>query len=284
MLSITYQTPDEYHLLIDDCKAIITEAVFASRWALVEGYHQLGERIVTDNEFQRYAKGNKDACKTLARNIGVSSRTLYYAIQFYEKYPILEEIPEGKNISWNKIITKYLPENKPDAIEISGKYRVIYADPPWKYGNNMPEYFSEQADHYKLLSINEICSIPVKDIAEDNAVLFLWVTSPILEDSFEIIKAWGFEYKSSFVWDKVKHVMGHYNSVRHEFLLVCVRGSCQPDVQKLFDSVITEERTEHSKKPKIFREIIDTIYPIGKRIELFAREKSEGWDVYGNEI
>lgn len=165
----------------------------------------------------------------------------------------------------------------------SSKYRIIYADPPWKYGNNMPDYFSEQADHYDLMDIGDICSLPIKDISEDNAVLFLWATSPILEESFEVITAWGFEYKSSFIWDKVKHVMGHYNSVRHEFLLVCIKGSCQPDVQKLFDSVITEERTEHSRKPKVFREIIDTIYPHGKRIELFAREKAEGWDVYGNE-
>lgn len=165
------------------------------------------------------------------------------------------------------------------------KYRVIYADPPWKYGNTMPEYFTEQADHYPLMTITEISELPISNIIEENAVLFLWVTSPILEDAFKIINAWGFKYKASFVWDKVKHNMGHYNSVRHEFLLICVKGSCQPDIQKLFDSVVTEERTKHSKKPEIFREIIDTIYPYGKRIELFAREKKcEGWEVYGNEI
>lgn len=174
-------------------------------------------------------------------------------------------------------------ENNPPLMP-TDKYRVIYADPPWKYGNTMPDYFSEQADHYKLMTIKELCEMPINEIVENNAVLFLWVTSPILEESFQIINAWGFKYKSSFVWDKVKHNMGHYNSVRHEFLLVCVRGSCQPDVQRLFDSVHTEERTEHSKKPEHFRQVIDTIYPHGKRIELFAREKTEGWDVYGNEV
>lgn len=165
-----------------------------------------------------------------------------------------------------------------------GKYRVIYADPPWKYGNTMPAGFGEQADHYKLLSVDEICALPIQYMAQDNAVLFLWVTSPILEESFEVVKAWGFKYKATFIWDKVKHVMGHYNSVRHEILLVCVRGSCQPDVHKLFDSVYSEERTEHSKKPAFFREVIDTIYPVGKRIELFARSKAEGWDVWGNDV
>jgi N6-adenosine-specific RNA methylase IME4 len=110
------------------------------------------------------------------------------------------------------------------------------------------------------MSIEELCLLPVKDLAEDNAVLFLWVTSPLLEDAFRVIHAWGFDYKTSFVWDKVKHNMGHYNSVRHEFLLVCVRGSCTPDNMRLYDSVQSIERTEHSTKPEEFRNIIDDIY------------------------
>jgi len=164
------------------------------------------------------------------------------------------------------------------------KYRVIYADPPWKYGNTQPDYQTEQADYYQLMDIPEICEMRVKEIADDNAVLFLWVTSPILEEAFQVIKAWGFKYKASFVWDKIGHNMGHYNSVRHEFLLICVKGSCQPDEAILFDSVQSIDRTKHSEKPGKFREIIDTIYPYGKRIELFAREKIESWDAYGNEI
>ena len=163
------------------------------------------------------------------------------------------------------------------------KYRVIYADPPWKYGNTMPDYFTEQADHYQLMSLDEIKRLPIKSIAADNAVLFLWVTSPILEESFEVVRAWGFQYKASFVWDKVSHNMGHYNSVRHELLLVCTRGACTPDEQQLFDSVVSIERGEHSEKPEEFRNIINTLYPKGNRIELFARKQTEGWDVFGNE-
>jgi len=164
------------------------------------------------------------------------------------------------------------------------KYRVIYADPPWAYGNNMPDSYGVQDNHYPTMTMKQLCDLPIRELSEDNAVLFLWVTSPILFDSLDLIKAWGFKYKASFVWDKVKHVMGHYNSVRHEMLLICVKGSCQPDVHKLYDSVITEERTEHSRKPQVFREIIDTIYPNGKRIELFARGKIANWDSYGNDI
>ncbi|MCU0811960.1 MAG: MT-A70 family methyltransferase [Thiobacillaceae bacterium] len=163
------------------------------------------------------------------------------------------------------------------------RYRVVYADPPWSYGNTQPEYHTEQRDHYPVMPLADICDMPVADLADDDAVLFLWVTSPILEEAFDVIRAWGFAYKASFVWDKVKHNMGHYNSVRHELLLVCTRGSCQPDTRRLFDSVVTVERGRHSEKPAVFYEMIETLYPHGKRLELFARAKRQGWDSYGHE-
>jgi len=166
------------------------------------------------------------------------------------------------------------------------KYRVLYADPPWSY-NDKADAGAVQAGgaerHYPSMSIAELCALPIPALCEPDAVLFLWVTSPLLCESFAVIKAWGFSYRASFVWDKVKHNMGHYNSVRHEFLLICVRGSCQPDVVKLFDSVVSEERTTHSKKPETFRTMIDTLYPNGKRLELFARGAVQGWDTYGFE-
>jgi N6-adenosine-specific RNA methylase IME4 len=163
-----------------------------------------------------------------------------------------------------------------------GKYRILYSDPPWSYGNTQPEYHTEQRDHYPVMPLEDICTLPVKDWADDNAVLFLWVTSPILEDAFKVIAAWGFEYKSSFVWDKIKHNMGHYNSVRHELLLICTRGSCQPDHQQLFDSVQTIERGKHSVKPLEFYVIIETLYTHGRRLEIFARQSRDGWDQYGH--
>jgi N6-adenosine-specific RNA methylase IME4 len=164
------------------------------------------------------------------------------------------------------------------------KFQVIYADPPWKYGNSMPEYFTEQANHYPLMTIQELCEMPVKDIADKNAVLFMWVTSPILEECFQVINAWGFKYKTSFVWDKVKHNMGHYSSVRHELLLLCIRGSYPKESANLRDSVFTEDRTAHSKKPDYFYELIEEMYPTGKKIELFSRNKREGWNSYGNQL
>ena len=177
-------------------------------------------------------------------------------------------------------------EEAKDAPELSDKYRVVYADPPWCYNDKRDGNTTGAEDHYPSMTIEELCELPVKDITEENAVLFLWVTSPMLEECFQVIKKWGFKYKSSFVWDKVKHNMGHYNSVRHELLLICTKGSCLPDVPTLFDSVVSIERSEkHSEKPEKFREIIDTLYPHGRRIELFARKKaSERWDIWGNEV
>lgn len=163
------------------------------------------------------------------------------------------------------------------------KYRIIYADPPWSYGNTQPDYHTEQRDHYPVMELEEICALPVSQWVEDNAVLFLWVTSPILEEAFDVVRAWGFKYKASFVWDKIKHNMGHYNSVRHELLLICVHGSCQPDTQERIDSVQSIERSnKHSEKPVEFYDIIETLYTHGRKLLLFGREQRDGWDVYGH--
>jgi N6-adenosine-specific RNA methylase IME4 len=170
------------------------------------------------------------------------------------------------------------------------KYRVIYADPPWSYNDKADEGAIQAAGadaHYPTMSIAELCALPIAELCEPNAALFLWTTSPLLLQNpgpREVIEAWGFAYKASFVWDKVAHNMGHYNSVRHEVLLLCTSGSCVPDTHELFDSVQSIERTAHSTKPEEFREIIDALYPYGKRIELFARAKlPQGWDGWGYE-
>jgi N6-adenosine-specific RNA methylase IME4 len=163
------------------------------------------------------------------------------------------------------------------------KYRVIYADPPWKYGDQITEDYGGTKFHYPAMTIDELCAMNVAGISDANAVLFLWVTSPMLFECLPVLDAWGFEYKASFVWDKVKHNMGHYNSVRHEVLLIATRGSCTPDIPELVDSVQTIERRKHSAKPEEFRRIIDTLYPHGRRIELFARQEAEGWDRWGNQ-
>ena len=178
---------------------------------------------------------------------------------------------------------------KPKALE--GTYRIIYADPPWKYvGQNQADEYGHSERHYDCLNDRQLCEYRpgdgrrlVRDMADKDAVLFLWVTSPMLIRCAAIIEAWGFDYKASFVWDKVQHNVGHYNSVRHELLLICTRGSCKPDVPKLINSVQSIERSRtHSEKPVEFYQIIEGLYDHGRKIELFARTQRNGWDSDGN--
>ncbi len=201
-----------------------------------------------------------------------------------EQEQALKILNAGEAKNARQAINTLIRQSKFTPPALKGVYRVIYADPPGRYGDKRDERTGSAELHYPTMSISELCSMPVKDMTEPDAVLFLWVTAPLLEESFEVVKAWGFKYKTCFVWDKVKHNMGHYHSVRHEILLVCTKGSCLPDNNKLFDSVVSIERSDkHSEKPEQFREIIDTLYT-GNRIELFSRKKINGWENWGNEL
>ncbi len=199
---------------------------------------------------------------------------------------IAEKIASGEAksvVDANRLLVREnVHETTPLTTEM--KYRVVYADPPWSYGNKLVDGYGAAENHYPTMSLDRLCGMPVTKITDENAVLFLWTTSPLLEEAFAVIRAWGFKYKASFVWDKIKHNMGHYNSVRHEFLLIATRGSCTPDTAKLFDSVVSVERSaKHSEKPEIFRNMIDTLYTSGRKIELFARKSVTGWDAWGNQ-
>ena len=245
------------------------------------------------------AKGGKASAEvalastaaTIAKQHGVSERTIKSDGKRAEAIEKLAETkPEEAQAvrdglkRFNEVRREIKLEEVKKAVSLpTAKYRVIYADPPWKYGDQLTEDYGSVKFHYPAMTIAELCAMPIRDVCEPDAVLFLWVTSPLLEECFPIINDWGFKYKTSFVWDKVKHNMGHYNSVRHEFLLVCTRGSCTPDTKKLNDSVQSIERTTHSTKPEKFREIIEELYPHGKRLELFARKQTEGWTAYGNQ-
>ena len=234
---------------------------------------------------------NVNSRKEASKAFNVSDNTLNKVKHIEEKADeeIKEKLKNNEitvNKAYNDIKKKEREEKTEKAKPIKGKYNIVYADPPWKYNDKQNNDKMGGADkHYNTMTIKELCDMPIKDKTEDNAVLFLWVTSPLLEESFKIINAWGFKYKSSFVWDKVKHNMGHYNSVRHEFLLIGIKGSYTPENIKLFDSVQSIERSKkHSEKPEKFREIIEVLYPNGKKIELFARTKTKNWKVWGDEV
>jgi len=234
---------------------------------------------------------SRGALGEIAKRAGVSHTTAeqYDAIQRKGTEEQKAEVAEGKS-SIKKVYTKIqkaerLEKNKATEWP-KGKYRVIYADPPWQYGDERAGgNHGGAVDHYNTMGINELKNMPIVSLAEDNAVLFLWATAPLLPEALELINAWGFKYKTNFIWDKVKHNMGHYNSVRHELLLIATKGSCTPDNVQLFDSVQSIKRTDrHSEKPEEFRKIIDTLYTYGNKLEMFARKQVEGWEVFGNEL
>lgn len=172
-----------------------------------------------------------------------------------------------------------------------GKHRVIYADPPWKYGDDRGGFDqrlsiadSAAAAQYPTMPTVDICALDVRAIAADDAVLFLWATFPLLEDALQVARAWGFDYKTAFVWDKGRSNIGNYHDARAELLLVAVRGSCPIEIDTRPPQVQAIARTRHSAKPEEFRTLIDALYPSGPRVELFRRgDAPAGWKVWGNE-
>ena len=166
------------------------------------------------------------------------------------------------------------------------RWPIILADPPWHYEISAPgREQSHPAQHYPVMSFGDICAQPVAEHAAESCLLFLWTTAPCLEQAFEVIRAWGFEYKSNVVWDKEIMGMGHWVRGQHELLLIASKGSPPlPPTESVPASVIRERRREHSQKPEAAYRIIEAMYPALPKIELFARQARPGWDVWGNEV
>ena len=278
-----------YFELVEECKAIITEAVFTSRWALVEGYWNLGKRIKEEQpNFERANIYGEKIVQGLGESLGISKSTIYYALQAYDKYPDIQTLPEGKNISWNKLITKYLPAPKDERINTelpSGEFNIIYADPPWKYEHPpMGDTNRSIEKHYETMELEKIKSLQIP--SAENSVLFIWATAPKLAEVIEVINSWGFNYRTCAVWDKEIIGMGYWFRNQHELLLIAIKGSFPPPpIESRFSSVYREKRGEHSRKPDYYYQLIEKMYPNGKYLELFARRKwNDKWTVWGNEI
>jgi N6-adenosine-specific RNA methylase IME4 len=168
-------------------------------------------------------------------------------------------------------------------LAIAAKFPVIYADPPWRYEHAWSNS-REIENHYPTMSLHEICSLPVRDIVTDDAILYMWATAPKLAECMQVIAAWGFDYRTNFVWVKDKIGMGYHARSQHEILLVAKRGSIPPPaVADRVSSVVMAERAEHSAKPVVFYDMIESFYPTLPKIELFCRSPREGWAVWGNQ-
>lgn len=174
------------------------------------------------------------------------------------------------------------------------KYQIILADPPWSYYNDNnanPDCTTIKGMRrppYSVMSSESIKNLPVKDISAENCILFIWTTDYHLEKCLEVIKNWGFQYKTiGFVWNKKCCFMGAYTMKSGiELCLLAIKGK---DAHKLVKkhnvkSLIEIKRTKHSEKPTIVRDKIIELMGNLPRIELFARQRTEGWDVFGNEV
>mgnify|MGYP001044595988 CR=1 FL=1 len=229
----------------------------------------------------------KKATPEVIEKVNKSEVSINAAYKEIKKEEKKEELQEKKKEYEKRIESNNNNEFKIDIFNTNETFRVIYADPAWSYNDKQDTpQLGGASKHYDTMSIAELSKLPVNKISEKNSILFLWVTSPLLEDAFKVVSSWGFKYKTSFIWDKVKHNMGHYNSVRHEILLVCTKGSCTPDNKVLYNSVQRIERNNnHSEKPIEFLNIIDDLYSYGNKLEMFCRTiKKEKWYGWGNEL
>lgn len=166
----------------------------------------------------------------------------------------------------------------------TGRYQVLLADPPWKYDFASSEN-REIENQYPTMTVDAICDLPVAKLAEPDAVLFLWATSPKLPEALRVMGAWGFAYKTCMIWVKDKIGMGYYARQRHELLLIGTKGSPEvPPPERRPDSVIEAPRGRHSEKPERASEVIESMYPDTTRVELFARKSRENWSSWGNEL
>ena len=180
------------------------------------------------------------------------------------------------------------------------KYQIIYADPPWNFGNRM--YSSNKIDHhreitraYSVMTTKDICELPIRDITANDCACFMWTADAFIPDALKVMDAWGFKYKTiAFIWQKKERsgkqvcYMGQWTMKGSEIVLFGTKGKMTQyllsrKVRQLVEA--PRERKIHSRKPYIIRDKISQMFGFDlPRIELFARQKTEGWDVWGNEV
>jgi N6-adenosine-specific RNA methylase IME4 len=171
--------------------------------------------------------------------------------------------------------------------QLNSKYSIIYADPPWDVKRG-PEWGSSgpsQPLPYPTMSIDDIKSLPVKDIADKNAHLYLWTINKYITESYDVAKAWGFKPSCLLTWVKPKHGIGIGGTFVQttEHLLFCRRGTLTAK-RRIDTTWFEHKRLAHSEKPNMFREMIVDVSGDLPRIELFARQRFDGWASWGNEV
>lgn len=186
---------------------------------------------------------------------------------------------------------------KIDIFNTDKKYHIIYADPPWEYklSGGIKSSRGMAKQHYNTMKLEDICDLPIQNLSTDNAILFMWTTFPRIHDALCVIKSWGFIYKTAaFVWikknkksDSLFWGMGAYTRANAEVCLIAIKNKTkakQVVKNHAVHQIIMSPIEEHSKKPDTVREKIVQLLGDIPRLELFARQRVEGWDCWGDEI
>ena len=180
---------------------------------------------------------------------------------------------------------------KVDIFNTDKKYNIIYADPPWSYKDKALAGQRGACCKYSVMNLEDICKLPIKEIADENCILFLWVTMPMLNECFKLISEWGFTYKTNaFTWIKTNKKsnslfwgMGNWTRANAEVCLLAIKGKPKRVAANVHSVVMTPIEA-HSKKPDEVRNRIVKLCGDVPRIELFARQYADGWDCWGNEV
>ena len=171
--------------------------------------------------------------------------------------------------------------NFADIARLGVKFGTVYADPPWRYNNQGTRAATD--NHYDgTMSVDEICGLPVAEVVAEKAHLHLWTTNAFIYDTKRILEAWGFEYKSTFVWVKPQMGIGNYWRNSHELMITAVKGGLTAASRSEM-SWVECRRGRHSAKPQQVRESIERLSP-GPYLELFGRRAIENWTVFGNQV
>lgn len=247
----------------------------------------------------------ESAIPKFAEEVGSTGSSVWRYAQVWETFP--ENSQRCENLSWAHHL---LAASRPDpqaAIQLAaneglsvrafraalatqatatlappeaGSYRTLVADPPWQYSNTATRGSAE--DHYPTMTLDAIKAMRVPvEWAADDAHLYLWVTNNFIREGFEVVEAWGFEYRTCLTWVKPQIGMGNYFRSRTEHVLFAIKGRL-PTAERDVSNVIDAPRTQHSRKPDVFYDLVERMSP-EPRLELFARRRRLGWDVWGAE-
>jgi N6-adenosine-specific RNA methylase IME4 len=160
------------------------------------------------------------------------------------------------------------------------QYATIVADPPWRFGSAATK--ADARKHYSTMALEDICALPVEDLAADNAHLWLWILNGMVEEGYRVVRAWGFTPVTMLTWCKPQPGVGHYLRNNTEHCVLATRGTPMVPAHKPISTWFRWPRGAHSQKPEAFLDLVEQVSP-GPYVELFARRDRLGWDTWGNE-